>query len=159
MGDPITGGIIAGTMLVGTGISASSAYAAGEGNEALAKHNAAIGEVQARDALNRGQEQAKNIREAAEMLKGSQRAAFATQNVQVGTGSAALIQAETDYIAELEVNTIKNNAALEAWGHRVGADTTRMQGRLAAAQGRGQALGTLLSGIGSAAVGYKTITG
>ena len=157
MADPLTG-VLVGSVALGTGISAASAYDAGETNNALAKHNAAIGEIQARDALHRGQEHILDVREASETLKGSQRAGFATQNVQVGTGSAAIIQAETDYIAELEVNTIKNNAAMEAWGHRVGAETTRARGELARNQGRGQAVGTLLSGIGDVAVTQATLT-
>lgn len=151
-------GVAVGSIAFGSLFSASSAYQAGETNKELSKHNAAIGHVRARDAINRGRKQVQDIRSASETLKSSQRAAFATQGVDVGTGSAAIIQAETDYIAELEVNTAKNNAAMEAWGYEVGADTTRTQGELAANTGRGQALGTLLSGVGSTALAHKQLS-
>jgi len=150
-------GVALGSIAFGSVFSASASYQAGETNKELAKHNAEMGEIRARDAINRGQTQAKNIREAAETIKATQRAAFATQGVDVGTGSAAIIQAETDYIAKLEVETTLNNAAMEAWGYEVGAESTRTQGELAANTGRSQALGTLLSGIGSTAVAARRL--
>ena len=141
---------------VGTLFSAAGQYQAGKTNEAIAKHNAALGRARAQDSLRRGRDQAALVRDNFDRMRGSQRVGFATQNVQVESEVSQQLDNELALQAELEVNTVLNNAALEAWGFRAGAQESVLSGELAAASATFGATGTLLSGIGSAAVAART---
>jgi len=146
-----TAAIVAGTVL-----TAGSMYQSGETNEAIAKHNAVLGEFRAQDSERRGKVLAQQQRKEFEQIKGSNRVAFATQNIALDTGTPALLEAETDMLAELAVNTTQTNAALEAWGLRASAQQSVLEGKLASQAGALGAAGTLLSGAGQAAVAART---
>jgi hypothetical protein len=64
-------------------------------------------------------------------LVGSQRASFAGQGVDVGSGSAADVQADAAYLGELDKRQILSNAQREAWGYRVDAENNRRNADIA----------------------------
>lgn len=132
--------------------------------------NAQVAELQAQDALGRGQDEESRFRTSVRGLLGSQRAGFGGQGVDVGFGSAADVQADAAYLGELDALQIRTNAQREAWGLEVqaedlragaatarkGAAAARLGGESAAAAGRaGQSAGrwqagaTLLGGTSS----------
>lgn len=88
-------------------------------------YNAAIADQQAADAMTRGQEREQRARAATRGIIGSQRASFAAQGVDVGTGSAADVQADAAFLGELDALTEQTNAAREAWGFKVQAQDLR----------------------------------
>ena len=92
---------------------------------------ARIADIQASDAIRRGEESANLIRKQREKIKGIQRVSYAGQGVEVASGSAADAQMDTQRAAELDVMTARNNAWMEAWGHRVQAFGIRQRGRYA----------------------------
>lgn len=142
-------GAAAGVAVVaGSVLNASGQYQAGKANEAIAKHNAELGRMRAKDSLIRGKELAKQSKQQFKALQSEQDVAFSTQNIQLGVGIPETIRAQTEMAAELESTTILNNAALEAWGYEQGAQESVLQGGLAAASGKFGAAGTLLSGVG-----------
>ena len=149
--------VAVGALLLGTTISATSAISAGQANEEISKYNAKVNRLQAIDALQQGKKEVKLIRKQATELKGAQRASLAAQGIDVDSGTAALVQAETDYIAEIEVNTTLNNADRAAWGYEVGATQTLAQGQMAGRTGALNAAGSLFSGIGQTAVAGKQL--
>lgn len=91
-----------------------------EYQEGVARYNAELDELRARDAISRGQIAENNQRLKTAQVKGSQEARFAARGVDFHDpeGSAWHILADTDYIGGLDADTIKDNAAREAWALR-----------------------------------------
>lgn len=93
--------------------------------------NAGIADLQAQDAAQRGLEEEQKFRTQVRGLIGTQRAGFAGQNVVVGDGSAADVQADSARLGELDAQQIRANAQREAWGFQVQADDLRMGAKVA----------------------------
>lgn len=134
------------------GASAYSQFAAGRVNQRQARLNGWLADRQAQDARARGEEEVARGRRRAGAIRGAQRAAYAGQGVDVGAGSAADIQDETDFLAKLDEIVTRNNAAREAWGYRVQGRDARMRGDVARMEGDAEGFRTLLG----AARGYGT---
>jgi hypothetical protein len=118
--------------------------------------NAKLAEMQAEDSIKRGDKAAGRYKDAVKQVIGKQRAGYAGQGVDVNTGSASEVQAETVKIGTEDVMTIKNNAWREAWGFRSSAVNARHQGAVAAIAGKNAADATLLGGgLSSLAYGLK----
>jgi hypothetical protein len=98
---------------------------------AIEDQNAKFSEMQADDAIARGYEAAFKRRIETNQLAGTSRAAMAAQGIDVNTGSALDIQENNQRIGELDMVTIKNNAARQAWGYQVEALQHRQQAHLA----------------------------
>jgi hypothetical protein len=114
--------------LGGAALSIIGQLKAGENAKAIGDFNAKVADAQAADALVRGQEDEQRFRAGVRTLIGSQRAGFAGQNVDVTQGSPVHVQADAAFLGELDAQTIKNNAAREAWGYSVQAENARMGG-------------------------------
>ena len=112
--------------------------------------NSLLSELQASDAIRRGDKEAAAAHRAGEQMIGAQRAALAANNVDVNFGSARDIQEDTFEIAEKDKRTIKNNAWREAWGYKMAAVQASGAGRFAEAAGMGAARNTMLSGLAQA---------
>lgn len=54
-------------------------------------------------------------------VKGAQTAGFAASGVDLNSGSAARVLTSTDYIGQVDQNTIQANAVRSAWGYRTQA--------------------------------------
>lgn len=91
----------------------------------VAENNAKTTELQAQDALKRGDEDAAAIRRNADMLKGSQRASMAAKGLDLAEGTAAELQDQTDFFALNDQATARHNAAKEAWAIRVQGNNYR----------------------------------
>jgi hypothetical protein len=85
----------------------------------VAENNAQIAQWQADDALARGAKAATATRVKTLQLEGDQRAALAANGVDLTVGSAADILRDSDYFGKIDANTVTDNAAREAWGHRM----------------------------------------
>lgn len=120
-------------------------------NAAVASNNATLDDFRARDALQRGSEKifARRLQQAQTI--GTQRARLAARGLSLESGSALNILLDTDFIADLDVNTLSNNADKEAWALRQNAGAHRAQSSLLTAQAKAISPGlatttTLLSG-------------
>jgi hypothetical protein len=156
----VASSILLGTAIAGMGVSAYGSYKSGKAAQAAAnsdaqrlEFNAQVADAQAQDALERGVEEESRFKQNVRRLIGTQRAAFAGGGVAVNVGSARDVRADTEYLAQLDVEQIRSNAEREAWGHRVESSDLRMQadvarrgGKSAASAGKWAAGGTLLSG-------------
>jgi hypothetical protein len=153
-------------MAIGTGLQAYSAYQQSQATQEaydrqaeIAEMNADYAREQAADALSRGRRKADDYRERAEQLQGQQRAGFAAGNIDLSSGSALEIQANTEYLAREDAEIIKENAAREAKGYVAQARNAAARGELyeqrASNESPALAAGTtLLSGAGRAASVY-----
>lgn len=136
---------------VGGAVSAYGQYQQGRAQEQIAKNNAVVAGYQAEDAQRRGEEEAQRIRRQAAMLKGQQRARAAAGGLDLGVGSIAELQDQTDFFAQVDQNTARRNADLESWQARAQAANFRAEGANARAAGTTGAFSTLLSTAGSVA--------
>lgn len=141
--------------------AAKAAEEQGDFEAMLFGRNAEAAERQAADAIARGEEGVSDSQKAAGLLTGSQRAGFATQGVQLDSGSAADVVANDAMLAEIDQSRIRLNAARAAAGYQSEADSYRMQGDWARKVGkrqakslRNQSISTLLSGAGELAMSF-----
>lgn len=111
---------------VGQKKAGAAAKDAGEAEAQRLEYNAGVTGLQAADAVTRGAEEEQRFRSTVRGLIGSQRAGFAGQGVDVGSGSAVDVQADAAYLGELDALTIRSNAQREAWGYRVQGEDLRM---------------------------------
>lgn len=122
----------------------------------VAENNARIAGYAASDALYRGQVAAERSQSATAQKKGSQRARFAANGVDLSQGSALNILTDTDYIGALDANTIKDNAAREAWSDTIqqnndSSNAAVLRARADSASPFSAFSSTLLTGAGSVA--------
>lgn len=80
---------------------------------------ARVADIQADDAIKRGESDAKAHRRRVRLQIGEQRAALAAQGQDLESGSALDIQKDTAGFGAEDEITIKNNAFREAWGYKV----------------------------------------
>lgn len=81
--------------------------------------NARIAELGAQSVLFQGERQVGALTLKAGQLKSTQRASMAANGIDLGSGSAAEVQASTEILKEVDKNAIEANAVRSAWGYRV----------------------------------------
>lgn len=158
MGQIGTGLQIAG-MVSGAMGAANQSKATQQGYDyqaAVNRNNAQVAEWQAKDALARGAKSEQAQRLKAAQLKSTQRAGFAARGVALDEGSPLNILQDTDYMNETDALTIRDNAAKEAWGHRVqgakySSDAAMLSARAGAESPSGAAFSSLLTSGGAVA--------
>jgi len=131
---------------------AAAANEAGKAEQRAADQNAAVARNQAEQAKQIGNvEEERQLRRVRAAL-GSQRAAIAANGLDVNTGTALDLQAETAGFGAADALNLRANALRQAWGFDVDAVNQTNRGRAARAAGRNQAIGTLLT-TGASMVG------
>lgn len=106
---------------VGTYYAGQAQRSALEYQAFTAETNARLAERSAQSVLLQGENQAHQIQLKAGQVKGTQRANLAANGVDLGEGSAARVQADTDMMAQADVDTAQANAVRAAWGYRTQA--------------------------------------
>ena len=130
--------------LAGVAVGTLGQARAGEQAKVDADAQAAIGGLQATDALSRGSIEEDRYRRQIAQITGAQKAEIGARNVKGGTALDLL--SDTAMIGEEDALTIRNEAARTAWGYRTNADESRRYGRAARSQANMQAGATLLTG-------------
>lgn len=142
---------------VGAGVmSAAGAYQQGQVNKQIGRNNQIMAEYAAQDAQRRGDAEAMKVRRQADQLKGAQRLKMAAAGLDLGEGTAADLQDQTDFFAEADQSTARYNGKLDAWSARQQGANARAQGDAAARQGTLSAFGTILGTGGSVADKWYT---
>jgi hypothetical protein len=113
--------------------------------EDVANSNARIMDMQAQDALERGEKKAQDVKTQTKKLIGSQRARMAAQGLDLEEDDALAIQQESAEMGAMDAREIKNNAWQEAWGFRVQAQDYRNKGVFANISGKQKARSTVLT--------------
>lgn len=144
---------------VAGGVAAYGQYQQGQVAKQVGRNNQIMAEYAAQDAQRRGEEQAIAARRKGDQIKGAARANMAAKGLDLGVGTAAELQDQTDFFSEGDQITARDNAAREAWSARVGGANAMAQGRAAAQQANLQAFGTVL-GTGAQVAGkWDSYTG
>lgn len=128
----------------------------------VAKKNAAIAEVQAKDAMLRGENAEQVTRTKTANLKGTQRASLAARGIDLGEGSALNILTDTDFMGERDALLVHDNANKEVWGLRNTAqnytdNAMLLDWRAQQQSPAGDAFGTLLTGAGRVASSWYAL--
>ncbi len=139
-------GAAVGISAAGTIYGALAADAAGAYNKSMAEYDARQLDDLAKDAIARGEEEAGRVGEEGRLVVGKQRAALAAQGLDVSTGTAADIIAQTMEANDRDIQTVRANAAREALGLQVQGMRIAAEGRAGRRAAQGQAVGTLLTG-------------
>lgn len=140
------GAVGAAGSLASAGMQASALGDQGEQQKFLFDINSRLSTMQSDDALRRGDEAAGEVIRKASQVRGSQRAAYAAQGIDVDSGSAALLQDESDTAGRVDAVTIRNNAWREAWGYKVEAAQASASGQFAKRAADTAATATLITG-------------
>lgn len=146
-----------GLSAAGTGISALSAYQQSQTAREVAARNAKIADMQAEDALRRGENEAAEVRRRAAATKSSQRVALAAKGLDLTYGTAADLQDQTDFFGESDAATVRTNARKEAWARR--SQGANFQAEAASSRPWLAAGSTLLAGAGQVADKWYTYRG
>lgn len=143
--------LLAGVSVAGDLYKAYTDASAGDAAKAAGDFNANVAETQAKQTIAQGDDLAAQYGQQGRALIGTEKAAYAGQNVDVGTGSPVDVQASTTYQVALDQQHIKLNAARAAWGYQVQAQNDRMQGANVQSADTGAAYSTILGGVGDVA--------
>lgn len=108
--------------------------------------NSRFADLQAQDAIKRGDKQAQRYNRQVSQMIGQQRAGYASQGVDVSSGTALSVQQDTGDIGAEDVMTIRNNAWREAWGFKAEAINSSSKGRMARIGSRFRSGNTLITG-------------
>ena len=150
------GAVGAGATVGGTVLSAGAAYQQGQAAKQTAENNAKMAEYAAQDAQKRGEEEATAIQRKGAALKSAQRVNLAAKGLDLGYGTAADLQDQTDFFTQSDVATTRTNAGREAWNSRARGQAMLSQGRADATNAMLQAGGSLLSGAGQVSDKWNT---
>ena len=114
-----------------------------------------LAKIKAKDAIERGIDNATRLKEQSNLLNSEIRAKVAAQGIDPNVGSAADVQRSIDYQSSMDALQIQNNAWREAWGYRFAAASYSSGSALALAEGEAVGGQTLLEG-GVEGAGYAT---
>lgn len=146
------GGLTA-TQMVALGLTVASGvmgakaqYDGGKLEDRLHQENAAYAEVQAQDSLARGVAEQDKVRFQLRRVLGAQRARYGAGGIDVSAGGTPTdVALDSEREAALDILTLGNNAAREAFGFREKARRERQSGRYALKSGKSNSLGTVLT--------------
>ena len=128
------------------GMQAASSYSEGQAGKMVAGINAKYADMQGREALRIGEQDAGRRMMQAGQESGAAMAKAAGQGIRVDTGSAAKTQEDINAAAIVDAQMIRANAAKQAWGYGVEASNFRSQGRFAEIKGYGDAAQSIAGG-------------
>ena len=143
--------------IAGTALSTIGAIEQAQAQKDAAEYNAKVAEYAAQDAQQRGEQEAMKARQQASQLRGAQRTTMASRGLDLGVGTPMALLDQTDYFAETDQNTIRNNAAKEAWSKRAQAQGFRNEASSINPMMSGAS--TLLTGAGNVASQWYKFSG
>lgn len=118
-----------------------------------------LAKLQASDAIARGEQEA-NVRALqSRRAIGAQRAGLAASGVDVNSGTASDLQTDEARFSALDQQTIRNNAAREAWGYTTQANLNATGATNEADNLKAQSYGTLLTGVANTYGLYRNTRG
>lgn len=146
-----------GLSAAGTAISAMGAYQQSKVAGEVAARNAKLAELQAEDALRRGEREAAELRRRVAATKSAQRVSLAAKGLDLTYGTAADLQDQTDFFGESDVATVRTNARKEAFARR--SQSANFQAEALSQRPWLAAGSTLLTGAGQVADKWYTYRG
>jgi len=109
---------MAGTAIASTALSAVSAINQSNQAQATANANAKTAELKAQEAERLGEQKAVDVQRRGAALKSTQQVTQAANGLDIGYGTAADLQDQTDFFTQSDVATTRTNARKDAYGYR-----------------------------------------
>ena len=143
---------------------ASAAKASADYQSQVAAGNAAIATQNAQESAASGEQQAAISEQKTRAEVGSELAAQGASGVDINSPTAMAVRTSQDMTGQLDAQTIRSNAARQAYGYETqstnfenqsSADTA--QGNNAMTAGEVGGAGSLLSGVGNASLNYAGV--
>jgi hypothetical protein len=141
---------LAATAIAG-GLTAKGQYDQGQVAKQVGRNNQIMAEYAAQDAQKRAGEDAIRIQQKAAQIKGSQRATMAAKGLDLGVGTAAELQDQTDFFGATDAATTRDNGNRGAWSARASGAAAKAQGDAASRQATMSAFSTVLGTGGQVA--------
>ena len=160
---PETGLVMAGPLAIPIMLVASAAfqgfasYRQAQGQEAIAEFNAKVSQQEADAKEKQAGIAAEQFRKEGVALQATQKTQYGRAGVLAGTGSPTTVRAETAKELELDRQMILAGGTAEGERFRNQAIGQRLQADSFKSQGRSALLGSVLSGLSSAA-SYRSLT-
>lgn len=152
------------TAVVGTGIAGygaiqqgNAAQSAADYQAQVATNNATIADQNAKSAVAAGNAQAEQQRMKTNAIIGAQVAAQASSGLDTGSGSPLDVRTSTKELGELDVLTIRNNAARQAYGYQSQSNSFAAQSGLDLATGANAATAGQISSVSSILGGASSV--
>jgi len=139
-------GVSALSALISGFSQSSAARAQGDIQASVARTNAAIARLQAKQTIEAGSAEASKINQRTAQTVGSLRAAQGASGIAVNSGSNALITNAVTGMGMQDELTIRNNAARRAWGFETQAIQDTYKGQFEQLTGNAAARQSLLTG-------------
>lgn len=146
------------TTVVAGAYAADQQRQAGKYEQEVAEQNAKVAGIQAEQARQTGNINEERARMRVRQMLGQQRATFAANGVDAGTGTALDVLGDTAGFGFGDASQERANALREAWGYQVGQANEKNRGKFARWNGNAQATGTLLT-TGAQAMGMWSQAG
>lgn len=151
---------IAAVLAVAGGVQTARAQSAAAEAQAQADEtNARIGRTQAEQARQIGNMEEERQMRRVRAAVATQRATQAANGLDVNSGTALDLQAETAGFGAADALNLRSNAIRQAWGFEVGAVNDINSASAARAAGSNAATGTLLTTAGQVAGMYGSTNG
>lgn len=138
-----------------TYVAVKSANQAADAQQAQDDKNAKIADTAAQNANAEGTYQADQARIRGNLMRGQQQAAFAANNVDSTTGSAADILGDTAMFTSQDETQARTNAAMRSYGFQVQSNNDTLAGKYAQQVGSNQATASLINGANQGAGVYN----
>lgn len=138
---------------VGSAVQVMGAMQAADDARKQAEYNQKVADMQARDAINRGNIEMEKQRVKTEQVMGAQRAAMGAAGIDSTSGSFANVLLDTATMGEKDAQTIRTNALREAWGYEQQSEEYGMEAEAVSTAASYNAFGSLLTGASN--VGSK----
>lgn len=130
---------------VGTAVDAYGQYQVGKDRRTIAKANSQLAEQDAQEVIRRSGADQVRLQQQKRQLIGSQETAIAFNNV-TQSGSALDLLSDTEKLFERDANTVRNDAARQAWGIKSQAAIESNAANRTAKNQNAAALSTLATG-------------
>lgn len=139
----------------GSLVQADAQRKEGKANAAIAENNARLAQAQADDANAMGTRESEQAAWRTRSLIGQQRAAIAANNLDPTLGTPSELLGESAMFGEVDQQTIRMNAARNAWGFNAQATNYQNQSTLSRWGGNAKSTATILGGLSSAVGGMR----
>ena len=139
-------------------LKATGDLAAGKAASNAANAQAKALMFQRRDALDSGNTAMENQYLKGQQVAGAQRAAMGAGGFDTGSGSNAQVQMDTAKTNETDIQTLRHNALMQAWGYQQQANMAKQQGKTALISSYFSAAGDLMGSSGSASKAGTTVS-
>ena len=141
--------VSAGAAGAGTVAQANAAGRAGKAEAAQAAANAGYAYEAELGALRKGERDAATVKTAGSQIRAKAKVGFAKSGVDVQSGTALDAYSAVDRFSELDAETIRNNAAIDARGFRTQGLNYGQQAAATRAATDATVAGTIIGGVGS----------